>query len=114
MADAKTLETAAQKVETQQEKPLPTLAAPTVSLPMEIRQTIALRQKELGESFSISTTKLWVELLKKEKRIAADLEIDLTPKRGGGFAVLKEAKETLENEVARLKAELAKAQAKKG
>ena len=45
-------------VETAEDKPLPALAQPTVSLPEEIRQAIALRCRELKESFSVKTSKM--------------------------------------------------------
>ncbi len=97
----------------QKEKTLPVLAQPTVSLPVEIRQAIAIRCRDQKESFSIKSVRLWIDLLKSEKRIAADLKVDLSAKRGG-FAGMKEKIEEKDATISELKAQLAALQAKKG
>jgi len=86
MADAEKLEQNAEKVKAKEEKPLPALVSPTVNLVVELRQAIALRCRETGESFSIKTNQMWLALLKKEGKVKADLAPDFSVKRGGGGA----------------------------
>lgn len=92
------------------EKPLPAMASPTVNLPVELREAIALRCRDTGESFAVKTSKMWFELLKAEKRVDQKLEIDFSVKRGGGGA--GKAKEELAvalKQIADLQAKLAEA-----
>lgn len=93
-------------------KPLPAMVSPTVNLAEEIRQVVAVRCREKDESFSVKTNQLWIVLLKQEKLIPADLEVDLTPKRGGG-AVQKEKIEAQQTEIDALKKQLADLKAAK-
>jgi hypothetical protein len=98
---------AAAVVTPKQTKPLPALASPTVKVPDQLRETIAKRCAEIGESFSVATIKMWIDLLKKEKRIAPDMVIDLSAQRGMAQARTKEQLATYELEITTLRAELA-------
>jgi len=101
---------AAKKVSTEP-KPLPALVSPTVNLAIELRQAIAIRCRDTGDSFSIVTNKMWLEMLQKEGKIAKDLVIDFSAARGkgGGGAKAKLAEkdakiDALMAEIAALKA----------
>ena len=94
-------------------KPLPALASPTVNLPDEIRQAIAIRCRDTDKSFSIVTCEMWIDLLKKEKRVPAELTIDLTPKRVAPGARFKEKETEYQTAIATLKAEIEKLKAAK-
>ncbi len=109
MVKAEELEKDAEKTKEKKEKPLPALVSPTVNLVIELREAIALRCRNTGESFSIVTNKMWLDLLKKEKLVKIDLAPDFTAKRiGGGLAKKVEEKdkviEELQKELAALKA----------
>jgi hypothetical protein len=110
--NAKTLANAAEDAKVKAEKPLPAMVSPTVNLVAEIRQAIALRCRETGVSFSLQSNKMWLALLKNEKRVATDLSPDFTVKRAGGGAS-KAKLEEAQNEIAALKAELEKLKAAK-
>lgn len=84
MAKAEELEKDAEKKKEEKEKPLPMLVSPTVNLAIELRQAIAIRCRETGESFSVRTNKMWFDLLKQEGKVKADLVVDFTAKRIGG------------------------------
>jgi len=105
VAKAEELEKKADKKPVE-EKPLPMLASPTVNLAMEMREAIAIRCRETGESFSLVTNKMWLDLLKKEKRVKADLAPDLTPKRGGGGGKMKAKLEEKDALIAELQKQL--------
>lgn len=109
MAKAEELEQNAEKTKEKKDKPLPALVSPTVNLVVELRQAIALRCRETEDSFSLVTNKMWLKLLKEEKRVKADLAPDFSAKRvsGGAKAKLEEKDKTiaaLEAELAELKA----------
>ncbi|KKN52403.1 hypothetical protein LCGC14_0613200 [marine sediment metagenome] len=89
----------------QEEKPLPAMVSPTVNLAIEIREAIALRCRDIGESFSLVTNKMWLKLLKTEKRVKADLNPDFSAKRAGVGA--KEKLEKKDTEIADLKKQIA-------
>lgn len=89
MATPEEIKAAAEKAKKQAAKPLPAMASPTVNLALEIRKAVAIRCKDVGESFSHLCNVLVIALLKKEGRIATDLAVDLTPKKGGGGGALK-------------------------
>lgn len=108
---AEKLRDEAEKAAEKAKKPLPTLAQPTVTLPVEIRQAVALRCRETGESFSQKSTRMWIDLLKAEKRVATNLEIDLSVARGGG---LRKKLEEKEGEIEELRRQLGELKAKKG
>ena len=115
MADEKTVAArvaTAEKQKAVQDKPLPSMKQPTVSLNEELRLPAAKRARETGESFSISFCKLVAKQLLDEKRIDKTVfdKLDFTAKRGGGGAGASKAViSDLEAEVAALKAKLAKA-----
>lgn len=112
MAKAEELEKDAEaKKEAAKDKPLPALVSPTVNLVIELRQAIAKRCRETAESFSVVTNKMWLKLLKAEKRVAESLEPDFSVKRiGGGMKLKLEEKDT---EITELKRQLAEAKAGK-
>jgi len=112
MADAEKLELDAAKAKAKEEKPLPALVSPTVNLVPELRQAIAKRCRETGESFSIVCNKMWLAMLKKEGRVKADLEPDFSVKRGGGTAWKAKAEEK-DGIIEDLKKQLAAAKASK-
>lgn len=105
MAKPEELEKSAETAKEKKDKPLPALVSPTVNLATELRQAIALRCKETGESFSIVTNKMWFDLLKKEGKVKPDLVIDFSARRvgGGGMKKLREEKDAV---IAKLNAEL--------
>lgn len=111
MAKAEELEKDAEKAKEKKEKPLPALVSPTVNLVQELRQAIAIRCRDTGESFSIVTNKMWFELLKKEGKVKVDLVIDFSAKRVGGG--LKKKVEDRDAEIVKLKEELEALKAKK-
>lgn len=114
MAEAEKLEQDAEKAKDKADKPLPALVSPTVNLVIEIRQAIALRCRETGESFSIVTNKMWLSMLKQEKRVKADLAPDFSVKRGGGGgAAAKEREAAKDKVIAELQKELATLKAAK-
>jgi len=91
-------------------KALPALRTPMVKLPEEIRTTIAEYCRENETSFSRLTAQMWVDKLKAEKKIPADMVVDLTSKRGPGGGASKAQLEeamaviaTLEQEIEALK-----------
>lgn len=105
MAKAEELEKDAAKTKEKKDKPLPALVSPTVNLAIELRQAIAKRCRDTGESFSLVSNKLWLVQLKKENLVKADLNPDFSAKRIGGGAKAKlEEKDKL---IADLQAELA-------
>ena len=104
MADPKDL--AAAVAQTEEPKPLPAMVAPTVNLAVEMRQAIALRCRETKESFSVKTNKMWLDLLKAEKRCKADLSPDFSVKRGGGGAAQKAKLEEKDMLIAELRKKL--------
>lgn len=110
MADAEKLEEEAKKAKEKKDRPLPALVSPTVNLVIELRQAIAVRCRDTGESFSIVTNKMWLALLKKEGKVKADLEPDFSAKRMGGGGMKKKIEEkdatidALQKELAALKA----------
>lgn len=90
MAKAEELENKAEKVKKEKApKPLPALVSPTVNLVAELRQAIAIRCRDTGDSFSLVTNKMWLELLKKEGKVKADLEPDFSAKRVAGGMKIK-------------------------
>jgi len=98
------LEQNAEKTKEKKEKPLPALVSPTVNLVIELRQAIAIRCRDTGDSFSLVTNKMWLDLLKKEGKVKADLQPDFSAKRiGGGMKVKLEEKDAT---IAKLMAEL--------
>jgi len=117
MSDDKKVENAVankEKAVAKEEKPLPTMRQPTVNLLEELRGPAALRARETSESFSITCCKLFAALLLKEGRITKEVHdgLDFTIKRGGGFAASKEKLVAQDQEIAELKAQLAKLQGK--
>lgn len=106
MAKAEELEKDAEKTKEKAARPLPALVSPTVNLVPELRQAIALRCRDTGESFSIVTNKMWLALLKKEGKVKAELNPDFSAKRVGGGGLKKKLDES-NAEVLKLKAELA-------
>jgi len=114
MVDEKTVAAqvaSAEKAKAVEDKLLPSMRQPTVSLLEELRLPAAKRAKETGESFSVTCCKLIAKLLADEKRITQDVfgKLDFTTKRGGGGAGASKAViSDLEAEVAALKAKLAK------
>lgn len=106
MAKAEELEKTAEKVKEKKVKPLPALVSPTVNLVIELRQAIAVRCRDTGESFSLVTNKMWLDLLKKEGKVKADLAPDFSAKRvSGGLALkVKEKDETIAKLLAELEA----------
>lgn len=111
MANAEELEKEAKKAKEKKSKPLPALVSPTVNLVVELRQAIAIRCQQTGESFSIVTNKMWLKLLKEEKRVKAELEPDFSAKRvGGGMKKKLEEKDAV---IAELQKELEAAKAAK-
>lgn len=111
MAKAEELEKDAEKTKEKKDKPLPALVSPTVNLVIELRQAIAIRCRDTGLSFSLETNKMWLKLLKDEKRVKADLAPDFSAKRVGGGMKLK--LEENDKTIAELKATIAKLQAAK-
>lgn len=104
MAKPEELVKDAEKAEEKKNKPLPALVSPTVNLVVELRQAIAHRCRETGESFSLVTNKMWLTLLKKEGKVKANLEPDFSVKRvGGGMKVKLDEKDA---EIAKLQEEL--------
>lgn len=111
MAKAEELEKDAKAAKEKKEKPLPALISPTVNLVIELRQAIAIRCRDTGESFSVVTNKMWLALLKKEGKVAADLAPDFSAKRvGGGMKLKLEEKDA---EIADLQKQLAELKAAK-
>lgn len=110
MVTPEKLEKDADKTEEKKVKPLPALVSPTVNLAIEIRKAIAIRCRDTGDSFSLVSNRLWIDLLKKEGKIKADLNPDLSAKRVGGAATKAKLAEkdetiaTLQKELAALKA----------
>jgi len=100
------LEQNAEKTKEKKEKPLPALVSPTVNLVVELRQAIAIRCRDTGDSFSLVTNKMWLKLLKEEKRVKAELEPDFSAKRigGGAKAKLEEKDATIAKLLAELEA----------
>lgn len=108
---AEELEKAAAKKKAAEAKPLPALVSPTVNLVVELRQAIAIRCREIGDSFSLVTNKMWFDLLKKEGRVKTDLAPDFSAKKiGGGAKVKLEEKDA---QIADLMKQLAEAKAAK-
>lgn len=94
MDKAEQLEKDAAKKEVAKNKPLPALVSPTVNLAVELRQAIAKRCRETGDSFSLVTNKMWLKMLKAEGLVKADLEPDFSAKRiGGGLKAKIEEKD---------------------
>jgi len=111
MAKAEELEQNAEKTKEKKEKPLPALVSPTVNLVIELRQAIAIRCRDTGDSFSLVTNKMWLDLLKKEGKVKADLKPDFSAKRVGGGLKLKV--EERDKTIEALRAELAALKATK-
>ena len=105
MADPEKLEKDADKAKEKKDRPLPALVSPTVNLVVELRQAIAIRCRDTGESFSIVTNKMWLKLLKAEGKVKADLEPDFSAKRMGGGGMKKKIEEK-DATIAKLTAEL--------
>jgi len=112
MSKAEELEQTAEKKKKAKDKPLPALVSPTVNLAIELRQAIALRCKDTGESFSIVTNKMWFEMLKKEGKVKPDLVVDFSARRVGGGGGKKKLEEK-NAEIAALQKELAMLKASK-
>ena len=111
MATPEELTKEAEKVKAKKDKPLPALVSPTVNLVVELRQAIAIRCRDTGESFSLVTNKMWLKLLKSEGKVAATLDPDFSVKRVGGGAKAKlEEKDAV---IADLQKQLADAKAAK-
>lgn len=104
MAKAEELEKTAEETKEKKVKPLPALVSPTVNLVVELRQAIAIRCRDTGDSFSLVTNKMWLKLLKDEKRVKLELEPDFSAKRVGGGAKAK--LEEKDATIAKLMAEL--------
>jgi len=109
MAKAEELKQNAEKTKEKKVKPLPALVSPTVNLVIELRQAIAIRCRDTGDSFSLVTNRMWLDLLKKEGKVKADLQPDFSAKRiGGGLKLKVEERdatiEALQKELAALKA----------
>lgn len=92
-------------------KPLPELRSPMTRLPEETRKVTAQWCRDNNTSFSLKTNELWIAFLKGLKLIAADLKIDLTAKRGGYS--FREKEQGYQDEITKLKADLAAAKAAK-
>ena len=90
------------------EKKIPELKSPAVRLPDEIRGVIATYCAESGMSFSVRSCHLWVDHLKQLGKIPADMEVDMTPSRGGGWTKIKEENDGLKDQIAKLEAQLQK------
>lgn len=108
MPNAEELAKAAKAAEEKANKPLPELRSPMTRLPEETRKIIAQWCRDQNKSFSLKTNELWIAFLKGAKLIAADLVIDLTSQRGVGS--FKEKEQGYQDEITKLKAELAAAQ----
>ena len=104
---------AAEKKAVDKTKELPAMAAPTVSLPIELRKTIATYCRDNDVSFAKESVKMWMTKLTNEKVVTAEAmaKIDLSVKRGGGIS--KEVLAEKDSEIDKLKAELEALKAKK-
>ena len=74
---AEKLASEAKATEATKEKSLPVLAQPTVSLPVEIRQAIAIRCRDQKESFSIKSVKMWITTPDYYNFIAAYIRVEM-------------------------------------
>ncbi len=104
MAKEKTAEEVAAVKAAKAAQPLPKMENPTVSLLPPLREPIAKRGRETEESFSTRSNMLWLDFLKKEKRVPQDLVLDFTVVRGAG---LREKLAERETEIEELKKQVA-------
>lgn len=111
MVDANNLAKDAKAAADKAAKPLPELRSPMTRLPEEIRKVVANWCRTANESFSRRTTLFWIDFLKAEKLIAADLKIDLETKRGGYS--FREKEEGYQSKIAELEKLLAAAKTAK-
>ena len=110
MVDAAVLAKEAEAAAVKAAKPLPELRSPMTRLPEETRKIIAQFCRDNSISFSLKTNELWIAFLKGAKLIAADLKIDLSAKRGGYS--FREKEKGYQDEITKLKEELAAAKGK--
>ena len=89
----------------------PTLASPTVNMPEDLRTpTVDIMMAE-SKSFAQLILPMLVTYLQTKGKLARDYKLDLSKARGGGgFVKLKADNAAKDEEIAKLKAELAKAQ----
>ena len=108
MVEPKTLEKDAKQAEKKADKPLPALVSPLTRLSPSIRKATALYCKEQDKSFSIISELMWFDLLKKNGKIAKELQPEERKAAASGLRVqLSESEDRcaeLEAKLAALKA----------